>query len=319
MIWSGSGIFDQLVFGTNVAYDVEKDTRSFFKKLFLRFFLLLIVGGLIAASLVVTILFQLLINANVELFGIKPSNFSFILPIVSYLIPILIMFCVFAILYKLGPDRKGNGWKGVAIGAAVAAVLFELLKYGFAFYVTFFNAADSSAKTYGVFSTVLLFLLYLWLSACVMLFGAEVASVLNGFKSVLEGPGAQQDPGTVNEAERIDSEGGPEVTPREKAQGKDQPIPASIAEGKESPQGYPLPRATAAAQAAQAGYKEGREQADKRDANKAPQPLPAYAASTSRYPAQPDRQNPVTVVIGAIVLGIAALIGLIFRRKDPAA
>lgn len=292
LLWSGSGIFDQLVFGINVAYDVEKDSRSFIVKTALRLGLLVAAGGLIAAAFTVTILFQILVSADVSVFGISPKNFSFILPVLSILVPVLLMFAVFAMLYKFGPDRKGNKWQYVAVGAAVAAVLFEALKYGFTFYVTSFGAADSYQKTYGALGGILLFLLYIWLSAAIMLFGAELASVLGGWKSVLEGPSAQEDPGVRNEAEKMDSPGGPLVTKGEKATGKARPKMADKAdEGKDVPADTYRPK----------------------------KPLPSYAVSTQRFPAQPDRNNPVTIVIGTVVLLLAGLIALVFKRKDPAA
>ena len=311
LLWSGSGIFDQMVFGINVAYDVKKDSRNFFVKLLLRFGLLLSTGLLIAASFVVTILFQLVINADVSLFGLSPKNLSFILPVISYLLPLLLMFGVFLILYKFGPDRKDNKWQYVAVGAAVAAVLFELLKYAFTFYVTAFGASDSYAKSYGALGGVLLFLFYLWLSGAVMLFGAEVASVMAGVKSAEEGPAAQQDPGVKNEAEKLDSDGGVEITPREAAQGKDKNKPATQAEGKEKATGQPYPATSSGVDS---------DKSKDKDKNKGQQPastpVPALAARTAMTP---DRNNPVSIVVGAIVLALAAIVGVVFRRKDPSA
>lgn len=316
LLWSGSGIFDQLIFGINVAYDVKKDNRNFFVKTGLRIALLFIVGGLIAASFVITIVAQLIFTANVSLFGISPSNFSFILPVISVLIPILLMFCVFLILYKVGPDRKNNEWKYVAIGAAVAAILFELLKHGFALYLTIFNAADSYTKSYGALGGILLFLFYIWICAAIMLFGAEVASVAGGWKSVLEGPAAQQDPGKVVPAEKLDSDGGPLVTEKEKRQGKDEPRLATEVEKKGE--------AAAGTGKVKEAHKKAADELEKskdkaKGDTKTPQPVPAYAISTNHYPSKPDKENPVTLVVGMVALGLAALAGIIFRHKDPAA
>ncbi len=190
LLWSGSSIFGALIYGINVAYGVKKDTRNFFHLAGLRFGLLFLLGALIGASFAVTILSQLIFSAKVELFGISPASFNFLLPLIAYLLPIGLMFGVFVILYKLGPNRKGIKWKGVLIGALVAALLFELLKNGFAFYLTAFNASDSYAKTYGALGGILLFLFYLWLSGAVMLLGAEVSAVVGGWKSlpVADGP-----------------------------------------------------------------------------------------------------------------------------------
>lgn len=327
LLYSGSGIFDQLIFGINVAYDVKKDSRNFFVKTGLRIGLLLIVGALIAASFVITIVSQLIFSAKVSILGISPANFSFLLPVISYLLPLALMFCVFLILYKLAPDRKGNKWKYVAIGAAVAAVLFELLKYGFSLYLSIFNAADSYAKSYGALGGILLFLFYIWLCAAIMLLGAEVASVAGGWKSVEEGPAAQQDPGKLVPAERVDSPGGAEVTSSEKRQGKDQPVPATVAgqKGGAATAGQKGGAVAATGTGATGtAHKKAADEFDKskdkaKDEGKVPAAVPAYAISTSRYPAKPDQKNPVTLVVGLVALGLAAAAGIIFGRKDPAA
>ncbi len=307
LLWSGSGIFDQLIFGVNVAYDVKKDERNFFYKLALRLGLLLVLGALIGAAFTVTIVSQLLFSAKVSVLGISPSSFSFLLPLISFIIPMALMFCVFALLYKLGPDRKDNKWRYVAVGALVAAILFELLKYGFTFYVTAFNAADSYAKSYGALGGALLFLFYIWLSAAIMLFGAEVASVVGGWKSALEGPASNQDPGLKVEAEKLDSDGGAVVTDKEKAQGKDQPKPATQAEGKEGPTSGGVDKT-----------KKTDEQKDTKGKAKDPQPVPALAAATSFKPT-PDRNNPLTLFVGGVALGVAFVLSLLFRPKNPAA
>jgi membrane protein len=224
------------------------------------------------------------------------------------------MWCVFAILYKLGPDRKGNKWRYVAVGALVGAILFELLKYGFTFYVSAFGAADSYQKSYGALGGILLFLFYIWLSAAVMLFGAEVASVVGGWKSVLEGPAAQQDPGARVPAEKLDSPSGPEVTSQEKARGANKPRPATVLEGKEAAAASgKTGREKTATEKAAGEIEKGKEKAGA----KSPQPIPAYAISTDHYPTQADRKNPVTFFVGIVALGLAGLAGIIFRRKDP--
>lgn len=183
LLWNGSGIFDQFIFAINKAFDVEKDKRNFFVKLGLRLGMLLVLGVLLAAAFLVTIIAQLILNANVSLFGISPQNFSFLLPIISYVIPVLLQIAIFTILYRFSPARKGLRMKPILIGATFAAVLFELLKIAFTFYVTSFGAASSATKTYGAIGGIIVFLLFLYLVGLVILFGAELAAVMHNFKS----------------------------------------------------------------------------------------------------------------------------------------
>lgn len=185
LLWTGSGIFDQFIYAINKAFDVEKDERNFFFKIGLRFAMLLVLGVLLVLAFTITILARLLFDAKVSLFGISPANFSFILPVLAYVLPIIIQTGIFAILYRFSPARKGLRWKPILAGAAFAAVAFELLKFGFTLYVTNFGAADNATKTYGALGGLIVFLLFIYLSGLVILFGAEIAATMHNFKSGL--------------------------------------------------------------------------------------------------------------------------------------
>jgi membrane protein len=182
LLWTGSGIFEQLMFGVNLAYGVRKDKRKFFVKLGVRLAMLFGLGGLLVAAFAITFIFNLIINADVELFGISPKNFSFVLPLVAYLLPLLLEVAMFMLLYRFGSSRKDVRWKPTIIGGIVAAILFELLKIAFTFYVTAFGAASNAAKTYGAIGGIIVFLFFLYLLAAVTLFGAEVSAGLHRFE-----------------------------------------------------------------------------------------------------------------------------------------
>jgi membrane protein len=90
-----------------------------------------------------------------------------------------IAMIAFAILYVIVPDRRVKIWHAF-VGAAVAATLFELSKWGFARYVTNFNVYET---IYGALATIPLFIVWVYLSWLVILLGAEVAFCLRQFSS----------------------------------------------------------------------------------------------------------------------------------------
>lgn len=96
----------------------------------------------------------------------------------------------FAILYVIVPDRRVRIWHAL-VGAAFAATLFELSKWGFARYVTNFNVYET---IYGALATIPLFIIWVYLSWVVILLGAEVAFCLrqsmDGKRTTGEGPEA---------------------------------------------------------------------------------------------------------------------------------
>lgn len=97
-------------------------------------------------------------------------------------VPLLIMVAAFSLLYALGPGRYVEPRHAV-IGGAVAAVLFELVKYGFAIYVTEFAVQT----LYGTFAVVPIFLLWIYLSWVVTVIGAEIAALAPDFGHLREG------------------------------------------------------------------------------------------------------------------------------------
>ena len=204
LLWSGTNIFDQLIFGINAAYDVERDTRSFGVKLALRFGFFLVMGFLIGLGYAFSTILELTFRLNINIWGLTPRDFNFLVPFGLSLIPFFLMFAIFTVLYKFAPDRKGVRWRDVLVGALVAALLFELLKRGFTLYITLFDTKASYTRTYGFLAGVLIFMLYLWLNAVIMLLGAEVASVMGGWKSVDKKSRPQDDtPLTAGQAHNL--------------------------------------------------------------------------------------------------------------------
>jgi YihY family inner membrane protein len=102
--------------------------------------------------------------------------------------PFLFSFILFTLLYRFGP-RASVTFRQVWLGALLAAVGFELLKFGYGIYITNFSSFD---VVYGALGGVLLFLLFVFLSSQVFLFGAEVSyhhpAVMHGDYD--EGPSA---------------------------------------------------------------------------------------------------------------------------------
>ena len=182
LLWTGSGVFGQLKYAVNVAFDVKRDNRNILIQIGLQLLMLLVLGGLFIIAAAIGFLAGIVFNLKVSLFGISPYNFNFILPVLSYVLPILIEAAVFGILYRLSPARTGVKWRLVLFAGCVTAILFELLKSLFSLYLSIFDAADSATRTYGAIGGVFVFLFFLFLTSVVILFGAELAARLHNFR-----------------------------------------------------------------------------------------------------------------------------------------
>ncbi|MEO7743293.1 MAG: YihY family inner membrane protein [Usitatibacter sp.] len=90
-------------------------------------------------------------------------------------VPASVSAIAFFLLYRLVPNRRVS-WKHAAAGGIMAAVAFELAKEIFAFYMTH---APAYSVVYGTFAAVPFFLLWIYLSWLVVLFGAELTASLD--------------------------------------------------------------------------------------------------------------------------------------------
>lgn len=118
---------------------------------------LLVLGGLALTSLMF---------AYSGLAGIKVYLLKFL--------PIMASTIGFFLIYLIVPNRKVN-WKSAIIGALIAAILFEIAKRGFAWYVITF---PSMTKIYGTLATIPIFLIWVFLSWNIILLGGTIAATL---------------------------------------------------------------------------------------------------------------------------------------------
>lgn len=94
------------------------------------------------------------------------------------LTPWLLSFLAFALVYKLMPSGRVC-WRDCLTGAATAATLFELAKWGFGW----ITAKTSYGFVYGTFAAVPLFLLWIHTSWMILLLGAEIVAQSDSLKS----------------------------------------------------------------------------------------------------------------------------------------
>jgi len=90
------------------------------------------------------------------------------------IVPVVLTSLAFSLLYIAMPNRRIS-LRDAVLGGVLAGVAFEVMKRGFAFYVAQF---PTYTLVYGAFATLPVFLLWIYLSWLVVIFGAVVVASL---------------------------------------------------------------------------------------------------------------------------------------------
>ncbi|MCY3923710.1 MAG: YihY/virulence factor BrkB family protein [Chloroflexi bacterium] len=174
LIWAATGMMSALRFSLDTAWDLEF-RRPFVRGKLVDLGLVLGVGGLLTLSIGATAVLQVgtdvsdSVSDSLGPFGAEASGFF---RLVTVLLPFLLTWTTFTIIYKVVPSVTTRV-RDVVAGALVGALLFEALKHGFAFYLRNFTDYDA---IYGSLGAAIALLFFVYLAACVLLFGAEIAA-----------------------------------------------------------------------------------------------------------------------------------------------
>ena len=138
----------------------------------------LIRARLLSLALIGAIAFLLLaslaVSAAVTAFGkyFAGAEGSALLEVLNFVVSFLVLTGLFALVYKILPDRR-LAWRDVGVGAAVTAALFSIGKFLIGFYL----GTTDLASSYGAAGALILVLVWVYYSAQIFLLGAEFTKV----------------------------------------------------------------------------------------------------------------------------------------------
>ena len=99
------------------------------------------------------------------------------------LLPLLINTSIFSVLYIVVPNHRVKWWDGL-LGGLAAAVLFEAAKWIFALYIKQFPSYE---LIYGALATIPIFLIWLYISWLIILYGALVTNTRYRYRTSRRG------------------------------------------------------------------------------------------------------------------------------------
>lgn len=180
-LWSANSAMKAMMDALNIAYDAE-EKRSFImlNLISLGFTLASIIGLVVLISAIAVVpaimhMIQLGVVGDVLIdYGRWPL--VFVLGILGL-----------AVLYRYGPSRPDVRWRWITPGSLVAALALVVFSMLFSWYAANFGKFN---ETYGSLGAVIGFLTWAWLSAAIVLVGAELNAEIENQARVGKKPGA---------------------------------------------------------------------------------------------------------------------------------
>ena len=188
-VWSSWSAMGMLMTAVNICYG-EEEKRSFI------WFNLraLILSGVLALFGVVAVALVAVLPAALTLLPV-PSTFDDVIALVRWPILAGLAMLALAIVYRYAPDRPQPHWQLISWGAGVATALWIMGSIAFTTYVSTVGSYD---KTYGSLGAVIILLLWFYLTAYVVLIGAELNAVIERQTgTVRDGKSLPEDDGTT--------------------------------------------------------------------------------------------------------------------------
>ena len=166
-IWSANAGVKAIIDALNVVYD-EREKRSFLRLNLLS--LAFTTGGIAALLLMVgaVVAFPLAL----DYLGLAPKS-QFIVSLARWPLLFLVLVTALAILYRFGPSRWAARWEWLSVGTLTAALLWIVGSSLFSWYLS--NFGNYSA-TYGSLGAAIGLMMWMWMSAIIVLCGAELNS-----------------------------------------------------------------------------------------------------------------------------------------------
>ncbi|MGE3293778.1 MAG: YihY/virulence factor BrkB family protein [Geminicoccaceae bacterium] len=168
-LWTAAAGTKALIYALNVAYEEEEKRGLLRFNLTALFFTLCgVMGVAVSLALIVALPPVLQLEALGPLGAIAAR-------LASYAVLLICVVIGLALLYRFAPSRREAHWHWITPGSALAACLWLAASLLFSLYVSHFASYD---VTYGSLGAVAVLMLWFYISALVVILGAELNAEL---------------------------------------------------------------------------------------------------------------------------------------------
>jgi membrane protein len=188
-LWSASGYIAAFMRASNVVWDVEEG-RPIWTTVPLRLAVTLVTVVLLTVTAAAVVLTGGLADQLGNVIGVGHSAVT-IWDIAKWPVLLLVVAFILAILYWAAPNVRQPGFRWVTPGGLIAVGLWVIASGAFALYVANFSSYN---KTYGAMASVIIFLVWLWITNTVILLGAELNAEIERGRQIERGTPADREP-----------------------------------------------------------------------------------------------------------------------------
>jgi membrane protein len=181
-IWAASGAFSALINALNRAYDVQ-ETRPFWKVKGIAILMTFGLSALILVGVLLLVAGPSIGRTLAEVFTLG-DEFMAVWNVARWPAALLFLIVTVALLFYFAPDAD-QPFRWITPGGFVGIILWVLASVAFNLYLS--SDFSSYDKTYGSIGTVIILLLYLYISSLTILFGATLNATLVRIKEEVSG------------------------------------------------------------------------------------------------------------------------------------
>jgi membrane protein len=166
-VWSANAGIKAVIDALDVVYG-EREKRGFIRLNLLS--LVFTIGGIAALMLMVSavVAFPLALDH----LGLAPES-QFIVSATRWPLLLATLLAALSVLYRFGPSRRGARWEWLNVGTLIAACLWIAGSSLLSWYLSNFG---NYGATYGSLGAAIGLMMWMWMSAIIVLCGAELNS-----------------------------------------------------------------------------------------------------------------------------------------------
>ncbi len=170
LLWFSTWVFSSLRIALNIVFRVEK-SRGMLRGIGIDLLMILLTGILLLVSMILSSVVTFLQGYQGRILVAMGPTIQWML---KYLLPFLLTYCMFVLIYKIIPNRRIH-FSSALQAALFTSLLWELAKHLFGWYVV--HLAGYSIF-YGSLSTLVIFIFWVYYSSTILVVGGEFAYFL---------------------------------------------------------------------------------------------------------------------------------------------